>query len=345
MVERREGDENGGAPPPPLLCSAAMAYRDVLPLTLLFVGAGGCGGAAALDEPHGRTMPETAASPRIEIHGHRGARGTHPENTLPAFRAALDVGVDVLELDLGFTQDEALVVYHDEALNCDITRDDNGWLTEARPLRTIAAADLEGLDVGRIRPGSEYASRFAEQGPIDGTRIPRFEDVLALGARLNVEIKTSPSWPSEEVEAFTRAAIGAVRTAGAEDRVNLQSFDFRSLLLARQVAPEIERACLTAEDTMAPDVVARWTAGRATSPPSSVPDLVAEVGCQIWSPNHSTLDRAAVRRAHELGLRVTPWTVNEVEDIRRAARLGVDAVITDYPARAAVELARLGHRP
>src|SRR5262245_59495663 len=111
---------------------------------------------------------------KIELQGHRGARGLFPENTLIGFAGALAIGVDVLELDVGMTADDVVVVTHDSRLNPQITRTGQGaWLTDPGPLvRALRATELAGYDVGRIRPGTSYAEQFPEQRPHDGATIP-----------------------------------------------------------------------------------------------------------------------------------------------------------------------------
>ena len=111
---------------------------------------------------------------RIELHGHRGARGLFPENTLAGFAGALAIGVDVLELDVAVTADDVVVVTHDPRLNPDLTRDRNGaWLAApGPPIRSLRAARAGGYDVGRIGPGTAYARQYPDQVPHDGARNP-----------------------------------------------------------------------------------------------------------------------------------------------------------------------------
>ena len=105
--------------------------------------------------------------------GPSGGRGLAPENTLPAFATALSLGVTTLELDTGITKDGVVVIAHDPALNPDITRDRNGaWLERRGPaIHALTLAELQQYDVGRLTPGTEYAKRYLQQKPADGTRI------------------------------------------------------------------------------------------------------------------------------------------------------------------------------
>ena len=263
----------------------------------------------------------------IDLQGHRGARGLLPENTLPAFERAIALGVTTLELDVGVTRDGVVVIHHDRALNPDLARGPDGqWVRAPAPtIHSLTFAELQRYDVGRIRPGSEYFSRFKDQKPIDGTRIPRLEDLLKKDSkvRFNIETKISPEAPHETLapEPFARALIAEVRKAGVEKRTTIQSFDFRTLKVVEREAPEIATAYLTSKRY--PD-----------------PARVAEAGARIWSPDFSVLNEETVKKAKILGLRIIPWTVNEPGDIARMLALQVDGIISDYPDRVAVELKR-----
>lgn len=288
----------------------------------------------------------------IEIQGHRGARGLLPENTIPAFEHAIELGVDVLELDLGLTRDGVPVVHHDRALDPDRTRDAEGaWLAPPGPfLNSLALAELSEFDIGRVRSGSKAAQRFPEQSPRDGTRVPTLAEVLALGRRsgtekirFNIETKVSPLAPEESArpEEFARAVVGVLRAEGMIDRADLQSFDWRVLREARKLAPDLSTVCLTAEQRWIDNVLrghpgaSPWTAGLDIETfDGSLPRMVEAAGCAVWSPYYREVTAAALTEAHALGLRVVVWTVNEADEMLALARLGVDGIITDYPDRA-----------
>lgn len=281
-----------------------------------------------------------AAAPHaraFDLQGHRGARGAAPENTLPGFAAALAAGVSTLELDTGVTRDGVVVIHHDRRVNGDIARGPDGqWIAPPGPLlRRLDYDELLRYDVGRLRPGSAYAASFPEQVPVDGARIPRLADLFALvrksgnqAVRFNIETKISPAAPGETLppRAFARALIKEIRAAGVGSRTTVQSFDWRTLRVVEQEAPEIATAYLT---------------GRRRDG-TSQPRAVHEAGGKLWSPNYEELDTAALIEARNLGLRVVPWTVNEPGYIARFLDLGVDGLITDYPERVRAELARRG---
>ena len=258
----------------------------------------------------------------LDLQGHRGTRGHAPENTLPSFALAIEMGADTLEMDVGVTRDGVVVIHHDRRLNPDVARGPDGkWVTAPAPLiHQLTFPELQRYDVGRIRPGSEYAARFPHQKPIDGTRIPRLADLFEKTrdgkVRFNIETKLLPGAPEDTLppEPFARALIAEVRKAGMEKRTTIQSFDFRTLKVVEKEAPEIATAYLTE--------------GK-----NSDPAKVRAAGARLWSPDFRDLDAAKVAQARTLGLRIVAWTVNEPDAIRHVLGLELDGIISDYPDR------------
>jgi glycerophosphoryl diester phosphodiesterase len=295
----------------------------------------------------------------FDLQGHRGARGLAPENTLPAFERALDLGVRTLELDVAITRDGVVVISHDPWLNPDIARGPDGqWLATRGPtIHSLTFAELQRYDVGRLKPGSAYAGRNPDQVAVDGTRVPRLSDLFDLvrrrgdrWTRFNIETKVSPLAPDETLapEGFARALVAEIRRGGMQRRASIQSFDFRTLQVVQREAPEIPTVYLTVQRKALDNVCAGekagnaaiapadcgdspWTAGLRLRDHGSVPKLVKAAGGAAWSPDYRDLDAARVSEAHALGLRVIPWTVNEPDDIKRVLEMGVDGIITDRP--------------
>jgi glycerophosphoryl diester phosphodiesterase len=327
--------------PPPAVRGARAVLRGLLCLSLL------------------AAPPVFAAGAGFDLQGHRGARGLAPENTLAGFRRALEIGVTTLETDLAMTRDGVLVLAHDPLLNRDIVRGADGkWLAGTGPaIHALSLEELRRFDVGRLDPGSRYASQWPGQKPADGERIPTLEELFALARasasrpRLNLEIKVTPTSgeTTPDPARFARSVVDAVRAAGFGDRVTIQSFDWRPLIEARRIAPEIATACLTIDSTnmntmrQGPDGASPWHAGlRAEDHGGSVPRLVHAAGCGTWSMFWRNLTPELLAQAKSLGLKVLPWTVNEPADMRRLIDWGVDGIITDYPDRLRAVLSEMG---
>lgn len=295
----------------------------------------------------------TLACQAFDLQGHRGARGLMPENTLPGFRKALELGVDTIECDLAITRDGVVVIHHDLQLNPDTTRGPDGqWLDQpGPPINALTFDELQRYDVGRLKPGSEYARAFPEQQPVDGTRIPRLADLFDLvktsgnpRVGFDCETKLSPLERGATLapEAFARRVIAEVRAAGMQQRMTIQSFDWSTLQIVQREAPEIRTMYLTSPRTLAPaadGTPSPWLAGFAPSAHgNSVPLTVHAAGGRLWAPNQTFLTTALLAEARALGLTVIPWTVNDPSMMARLLDMGVDGIISDRPDLVQVEL-------
>jgi glycerophosphoryl diester phosphodiesterase len=298
----------------------------------------------------------------FDLQGHRGTRGLAPENTLPGFARALAIGVNTLETDIAISRDGVLLISHDPALNPDITRGPDGaWLAGRGPvIFHTPAAELQRYDVGRLKPGSRYASQFPEQQPVDGARLPTLQALLDLvkragspppghdAVRLALETKLSPLAPDDTAapEPFARALVAAVRDAGLASRVSILSFDWRTLQVVQREAPEITTVYLTARqrwlDNVGSGPASPWTAGFALREHGSVPKMIKAAGGKVWSSHFADLDAAQVKEAQALGLQVLAWTVNEPQHIEAMLDLGVDGIVSDRPDRVRTAMAKRG---
>ena len=284
----------------------------------------------------------------FDIEAHRGGRALLPENTLPAFANALSMGVDTLELDVGVTADGEVVVSHERRLNPDLARSADGAYIAppGASLVKLRLGEVRTYDVGQIRPDSAYAKQFPDQRAVPGTRIPALRELFALvrksgntRVRFNIETKIDPNHPDETLDpqAFVTKLLGLIEAEKFSDRVMIQSFDWRTLQLVQQQAPEIPTVYLTlqrgASPTVALDKATNWTAGfNPADHGGSLPRTIKAAGGAIWSPYFGDVTAALVAEAHGLGLRVVVWTVNKREDMARMIELGVDGIISDNPA-------------
>ena len=293
----------------------------------------------------GCAAPDAGRKRDFDLQAHRGGRAHAPENTLGAFSNAMAIGVDTLELDIGLTADGVVVISHDTVLNPDHTRDARGAFLAAKgpAIRSLTLSQLQAYDVGRIDPATSYGKQFATQLASDGERIPTlaalFERVRERGAvqlRFNIETKLDPTRPDETAppEAMVRALLAEIDKSGMAARVTIQSFDWRTLALVGQMAPQMSRAYLTTGRTLKDP---RWTTGLRLEDFGSAPRLVKAAageskGAVTWSPAFNDLTAAQVKEAQSLGFRVVPWTVNQRADMAKLMDWEVDGIITDDPA-------------
>ena len=229
---------------------------------------------------------------------HRGAAGSRPELTRPAFAHALDLGVDMIELDVQLTADGELVVLHDRELG--------RTLAGSGPVRHRTLAELQALDAG-----SWFAPQWSD------ARVPSLDEVLeqtAGRAELNVEIKSpAPDWA-----ATAAALVDLLERHGRLDATIISSFERGALDAVRAHAPAARLGVLwhTA------DLDRMWQAAAA---------LAAVAVHPLWG----LVDAAFVAAARAQGRRVIVWTVNDPDAIAALAALGVDGIISDFPERLA----------
>jgi glycerophosphoryl diester phosphodiesterase len=292
------------------------------------------------------------AAQAFDLQAHRGGRGLAPENTLAAFRNAMSLGVTTLETDLVITKDDIVVLSHEPRLNPDLVRGPDGQrLTAVGPtIRSLTLDELRRYDIGRLNPATRYGQQFAGQKPADGERFPTLAELYALGGqsvRYNIETKIDPTRPGETVDPvqFVRLVVDAVRAAKMERWTSIQSFDWRTLIESRRIAPDIDTICLTIETPNMNTIAGRpspWLGGLAGS---SVPQLARAAGCAGWSPFWRNVTAQNVAEAHALGLKVVSWTVNDPAEMARQIDLKVDGLITDYPDRGIAVAAEKGLKP
>lgn len=270
----------------------------------------------------------TPAPSNPEVHGHRGCRGLLPENTVPAFLRAAELGVDWLELDVVITADSQVLVSHEPWMSHVICTDPDGRPIpeaeeRARNIYRMTLAEAQAYDCG----GLEHP-RFPEQEqrrahkPALREVVEAVDEAALLGGGhpgFNIEIKSDPALygtyqprPAE----FARLVLKEIVDLGITDRVIIQSFDPAVLAAVRAIDPDITLALLVENSD-----------GLAVN--------LQRLGFKpaIYSPHHALVDAALVRALHEQGIQLVVWTVNEPEDIRRMMDLGVDGIITDYPDR------------
>jgi glycerophosphoryl diester phosphodiesterase len=254
-----------------------------------------------------------AADPsRIVVHGHRGARMKLPENTIPGFEYAIQAGANAIELDLQVSKDNVLIVSHDPTLHPPIC-------TGPQPnavIRQLTAAQLREWDCGATKnPG------YPDQKTVPGTRLPTFDEVLKLAPKgnfdFNIEIKSYPERPeyTPAPDEYARMVWDRVRAHKLEKRAIVQSFDWRTLVALRKIAPDVRISALTDKDTREYTAIAK-DAGNA----------------QIVAPHYNLVTPEKVAAAHTAGLLVVPWTANTVDVWDRLIAAKVDGIITDDPA-------------
>ena len=283
--------------------------------------------------PIGSTAAQTETKPvgrEILVHGHRGARAWRPENTIPAFQFAIDHGVDVLELDLAVTKDNALVVSHNPTLAPNSFPGERickgPALAPMTPIRTMTLAEVRQYDCGSVA-----LSAFPNQVVVPGTKVATFDEVLDLAqgttVQFNVETKSFPNYPelTPPPAEFVALIVAAIKKHHVDpSRIILQSFDWRTLAEMRKQWPEIRLSALVGE--------VKYDAMMGhTDPTKDFAEIAKKTGAEIISPAWQLVTREQVEAAHKAGAQVAPYTPNTPEEWKTLAEDGVDAIISDDP--------------
>lgn len=272
----------------------------------------------------------------VDVQGHRGARGVLPENSIAGFFYALDVGVRTLELDVVISADSQVVVSHEPWMHSDICTHPSGRPVSPQEERSINLFRMTAQEIAAYDCGSRQHPRFPEQQPQPASKpllfdVIRQADAYARANRrplphYNIETKSRIEWEGVHVPdplTFAGLVLEVIRETGIEQRALLQSFDVRTLVASRSLAPDLPVALLVAPEGLPNEAL----------PP--LPAVFAFVGLRpdVFSPEWRLLSPETVREAQAMGMRVIPWTVNRAEDIETVLSWGVDGIITDYPER------------
>lgn len=288
---------------------------------LIAVSAGGGGGSRAAFDSDSNSNPSTfrARGTRPLVIAHRGGDGLRPENTLTAFRHALDLGCDVLEMDVRMTRDRIAVVFHDAA----VERTTNG----RGPIHAMSLAEIKSLDAGYHWRSPEPGRRFPYRGK--GVSVPTVEEVFqAFGdVPMIVEIK-----PRETALVDRLAEL--IQRFDRWDITVVASFHRTVLQSARRRYPEMQTSASP------PQVRNFWLLTRVGLGRFYRGEIMALQVPESYGP-WTIVDERFVRTARRLAIPVHVWTVDEIDRMRRLIALGVDGIITGRPDR----LLRLNRSP
>ncbi|MGL4630477.1 MAG: glycerophosphodiester phosphodiesterase family protein [Leadbetterella sp.] len=269
----------------------------------------------------------------FEIQGHRGCRGLMPENTIPAFLHAVQLGVDVLELDVIISKDHQVLVSHDPFFEPKISISPDGkeiLKAEEYNTYTMTYAEIKKFDVG-----TKKHINFPEQANFK-THKPLLRDVITeveqyckknkrTPPKYNIELKSlekeyDKSQPQPAI--FCDLILKTIGHTIPSEKLCLQSFDFNILKLLNKYRGKSKKFTISA--LIEPEEN------------NEININIDKLGFtpDIWSPHFSVLNAERVNRLHTLKIQVIPWTVNSVEDMQKVKALGCDGLITDYPNRA-----------
>jgi glycerophosphoryl diester phosphodiesterase len=308
--------------------------------------------------------------PLFDLQGHRGARGLKPENTLPAFEVAFDVGVTTIETDVHLTSDGIPVLFHDAVIGerlCGLLPGSTSPAPSGRLLvRSLTLEQVRGYRANlnpdprrfpqqddRVTP---LAQRYAEQQGLDCYAIPALTDLFAFAEayagelgrragktktqqersrqiRFDLEFKRVPGYPAIIGDSFDGTGPALLEHRLVEQ---VRAWGMIERTLVRSFDHRSVRAVRQLEPRLTASVLVAETA------PVAPAQLARQADAQVYCPAFEFLDLVQVRQLHAEGVRVVPWTVNDPADWQRLLEWGVDGLTTDYPDQLATFLQARG---
>ena len=294
-----------------------------------------------------------------DIEFHRGGRDARPENTLYAYQYALENGASTIECDMQLINDGELVLSHNLVLNPDITVDLDGNRIKENTyyISDMTLMDIKKFNVGNMDKSSEYYKMHGQSQVETDAFIPSLRELFQLvkdsgdeNIKISIEAKTYPDpamgviyEKSPDKDKLLEKFISLVKEFGYEDRVILQSFDWDVLVRMKKINPLIETIALYNEQPSwgTIDATTLWLDKKEASPwlaginihdyDDDPVKAAHSIGIDHLSPYYEEVSDILVEEAHSYGMKVIPWTVNYVEDMKKLYDMGVDGIITDRP--------------
>ncbi|MEM0997195.1 MAG: glycerophosphodiester phosphodiesterase family protein [Bacteroidota bacterium] len=264
----------------------------------------------------------------MDIQGHRGCRGLMPENSIPGFLKALEMGVNTLEMDVVISADREVIVSHEAWMSHAFCLDSLGREIAASEERNYNLFHMTYAEIERFDCGSKVYALFPKQAKMRVAK-PRLQAVFQAAEQqaraaesphlpqYNIELKRQPGGEGvyqPELPEFVKLVLRVLDAEGVAERTTLQAFDIATLREVQRQSPEITLALLVGED-------------------ESYPEKLVELGFNpaILSPASTLVDIEMMGFARSRQMQVIPWTVNEPKEMDRLIALGVSGIITDYP--------------
>ncbi|SDD75488.1 glycerophosphodiester phosphodiesterase family protein [Niabella drilacis] len=264
----------------------------------------------------------------FDMEAHRGGKGLMPENTIPAMLHAIDMGVTTLEMDMQVTRDGQIVVSHDATFNYGFTTTPAGdtltpEASKKRILYTMTYDSIKKYDVGK-----KFYAAVPRQQKMAVVK-PLLKDLLkateayakkkGVKIQYNIEIKSNPKGEGvycPPVAEFTDLAMKTILPFKIGKRMIIQCFDERALKIMHEKYPQVQTSLLIGDKEK-----------------RSLDEQLKSLGYtpEYYSPHYSIVTPELVKACHLHKMKIVPWTVDDIENIKKLADMGADGLITDYP--------------
>lgn len=259
----------------------------------------------------------------ISIQGHRGCRGLMPENSIPSFIKAIELGCDTIELDVTMTGDDKILISHDPFLHHEFCLNENGQPFLQMEEKNYNFYQMTYDQIKEFDCGTKPHPRFPEQENFK-THKPLLSELVSeidqrnLNVRFNIEIKSTPNTDHifhPPPEKYANAVLEDLQKLDLMGRSIVQSFDPRILEHVYQKTKKLPIALLVENGGFKPNLAQL----------SFLPD--------IYAAHYSLVDKSLVQEVKAKKMKLFAWTANSTQEMSRMINLNIDGIITDYPDR------------
>lgn len=288
-----------------------------------------CSNTKKMQNESGEKAIEKYVPGEFDKQGHRGCRGLMPENTIPAMTYALGTNITTLEMDVVITKDKKVVLSHEPFFNHEIATKPNGSFVTQAEEKSLNIYNMTYEEVKKFDVGMKPHPRFPQQQKLKVAK-PLLADLIdSVNVDMmtrrrpfpyyNIETKLMPSTDGKYHPApdeFVELLMAVIKEKNIEERVIIQSFDFRTLQYLHKKYPHIKTAMLIEDFDK-----------------RSFEDQLKDLGFTpaIYSPAYLLVNEKLLEKCHAKNMKVIPWTVNDKSTIDKLNKMGVDGIITDYP--------------
>ncbi len=267
------------------------------------------------------------AAQKFDLQGNRGARGIMPENTIPGMLSALSLGATTLSMNVVISKDKKVVLSQEPYFNHEFSTKPDGTPITLNDQKSFNIYKMDYAEVKKFDVGNKIHTRFPYQQKMDAYKPLLEETIEAIEAyakknkvrkpNYSIEIKTIPKGDNEfhpEPAEFVDLVVEIINRKKIADRLTIQSFDVRVLQYVHEVYPKAKTGLLVDEKI-------------------DFEVNIAELGFKptVYGPYSVLVGKSLVDRCHEAGVKIIPWTVNSVKEMKYLINLGVDGIVTDYP--------------
>jgi len=270
---------------------------------------------------------QVQAQKKFMLIGHQGARGIMPENTIPGMLKALDLGVNVLDMDVVVSKDQQIVLSHEPYFNHEISTLPNGKAITFKDEKKYNLFKMDYEEIKKFDVGSKVHRRFPGQAKMKAYKPLLAEVIDAVEAYAKANKIRKPIYNIEtafirkgdgefqpEASVIVELIMEIVKEKKLTKRVIIQSLDVRTLQYLHEAYPSVKTSLMVDEK-------------------QDFEESIEKLGFKptYYSPYYVLVGKGLVDRCHEARVKIIPWTVNSVKDLKYLLELGIDGVVTDFP--------------